>query len=46
VLFDKSAKLRPLYTFDGVEDHYQMNSEAETRREASIEKPETMTREI
>lgn len=47
VLFDKSMKLRPLYTFDGVEGHYQADSDAgTTRRCMRIENPETMTREM
>ncbi|KAF3002955.1 hypothetical protein E8E13_004127 [Curvularia kusanoi] len=46
VLFDKTAKLRPLYTFDGVEGHYEVNNDAETRRATSIEKPETVTKEM
>lgn len=43
VLFDKSVTLKPLYTFDGVEGHYQV---AETIRGNSTEKPETVTREL
>ncbi|KAJ4402450.1 hypothetical protein N0V91_007164 [Didymella pomorum] len=43
VTFDKSATLKPLYTFDGVEGHYQV---AETTRGNSTEKPETVTREL
>lgn len=46
VLFDKSAKLRPLYTFDGVEGHYRGDSATEIKRGASIEKPEAVTREM
>ena len=46
MLFDKSMKLRPLYTFDGVEGHYQADSDAETRSGMRIEKPETMAREM
>jgi len=46
VLFDKSATLAPLYTFDGVEGHYQTGYSVETRRETSIEKPETIAREL
>jgi hypothetical protein len=46
VLFDKSAKLRPLYTFDGVEVHHRGDIDTETRRGASIEKPDTVTREM
>ncbi|KAF3033508.1 hypothetical protein E8E12_004804 [Didymella heteroderae] len=43
VMFDKSATLKPLYTFDGVEGHYQI---AEATRASSTEKPKTMTREV
>lgn len=46
VLFDKSAKLVPLYTFDGVEGHYQTGNENNTRRNPSVEKPEAVTREM
>jgi hypothetical protein len=46
VLFDKSAKLRPLYTFDGMEGHYQVDGDTEMRKGASIEKPGAVTREM
>lgn len=45
-MFDKSAKLAPLYTFDGVEGYYQTDSDAETRRATSTEKLETVAREM
>lgn len=45
VLFDKTAKLTPLYTFDGVEGHYQTGIESEPFR-GSTEKPETVTKEL
>lgn len=46
-MFDKSATLKPLYTFDGVESHYQQpHSDDETRRYNSTDKPETVTKEM
>lgn len=47
VLFDKRAKLAPLYTFDGVEGHYQQpDSDNEIRRGVSTQKPDTVTQEM
>lgn len=46
VLFDKSAKLAPLYSFDGVEGHYQVQYDADARRAGSTEKAETVAREL
>lgn len=46
VLFDKTAKLAPLYHFDGVEGAHQSDSEMETRRSTSNEKSGAVTREM
>jgi hypothetical protein len=49
VLFDKTAKLAPLYHFDGVEGAQtaqQSDSDTEIRRSASNEKSGTVTRDM
>lgn len=46
MLFDKSAKLAPLYRFDGVEGAHQSDSEVETRRTTNNEKSGTVTRDM
>ncbi|KAF9701735.1 hypothetical protein EKO04_000313 [Ascochyta lentis] len=45
VLFDKSAKLTPLYHFDGVDGAHPSDSENETRRSTSNEKSTTVIRD-